>query len=57
MSVLSGLLQYLQYLAGGLSAAICCHTGPISLNSNHEIIISNDLYTIWGYSKLIFKPI
>jgi len=30
MSVLPDLLQYLQCLAGDLSAANCCHPGPLS---------------------------
>jgi len=43
MGVLPGLVQYLQCLSEGLSAAICCHPGALSSSSNHEIIISNDL--------------
>jgi len=46
MSVLSGVVQCLQCLAGGLSAAIRRHPGPLSSSYNYEIIISNDLYAL-----------
>jgi len=34
MSVLPGFVQYLQCLAGDPSAAIYCHPGPYTYNTN-----------------------